>query len=106
MIPRPPRSTRTYTPFPDTTLFRSLPGSAREENIGAPADAGKADADAAATEAAEKLDTPGSTKFYSNPLDPQAFKDLFGPIFKDLFGWAGCEFATWEDGEIRRASGR
>src|SRR3546814_19849221 len=23
MIPRPPRSTRTDTPFPDTTLFRS-----------------------------------------------------------------------------------
>src|SRR3546814_18009308 len=24
MIPRPPRSTRTYTPFPYTTLFRSI----------------------------------------------------------------------------------
>src|SRR3546814_12409124 len=27
MILRPPRSTRTDTLFPDTTLFRSLPGS-------------------------------------------------------------------------------
>src|SRR3546814_6248356 len=49
MIPRPPRSTRTDTLFPDTTLFRSPPGPLRRgpvvvlvepqlgENIGAAA---------------------------------------------------------------------
>src|SRR3546814_8771419 len=30
MIPRPPRSTRTDTLFPDTTLFRSLPVGRRD----------------------------------------------------------------------------
>src|SRR3546814_12803175 len=30
MIRRPPRSTRTYTLFPDTTLFRSAVGAAEQ----------------------------------------------------------------------------
>src|SRR3546814_17491702 len=38
MIRRPPKSTRTYTLFPYTTLFRSIPG--------APADLDTIDADA------------------------------------------------------------
>src|SRR3546814_5954266 len=33
MIPRPPRSTRTYTPFPYTTRFRSVCGG--EHAVGA-----------------------------------------------------------------------
>src|SRR3546814_17028179 len=35
MIPRPPRSTRTDTLFPYTTLFRSIEGEGRDEERGA-----------------------------------------------------------------------
>src|SRR3546814_16008597 len=44
MIRRPPRSTRTDTPFPYTTLFRSLPRSSRSK--GRPSVRNKALADA------------------------------------------------------------
>src|SRR6056297_388663 len=39
MIRRPPRSTRTDTLFPYTTLFRSLLPSPRKQQVVAPADA-------------------------------------------------------------------
>src|SRR3546814_5860342 len=36
MIPLPPRSTRTYTLFPDTTLFRSRAHEHDERRLGVP----------------------------------------------------------------------
>src|SRR3546814_11629944 len=45
MIRRPPRSTRTYTLFPDTTLFRSaLQRDHLEQRVGALAPLGPSDA--------------------------------------------------------------
>src|SRR3546814_4228765 len=43
MIRRPPRSTRTDTLFPSTTLFRSRPGVGTPARAGAPAAAQHAD---------------------------------------------------------------
>src|SRR3546814_14400907 len=54
MIRRPPRSTRTDTPFPYTTLFRS-PGRARREQAGQRGIAAEADDDGG-VEVADQVD--------------------------------------------------
>lgn len=80
---------------------------AAEGPPGASATAGAADGEkpaAGALPAPEKGAAEAATavqkspKFYSNPLDPQAIKDLWGPVFRDVLGWAGKALdRQWDD---------
>src|SRR3546814_13399299 len=73
-VPRPPRSTRTDTLFPDTTLFRSFPnqGAARAQIAGAEAESQAALARFDGTVLTALRETETALSAYGHDLDRRA----------------------------------
>src|SRR3546814_8857562 len=105
MIRRPPRSTRTDTLFPYTTLFRSvLPGRAKGLHL---ADDGRAQAEAVAQRIKALHDARraaeggvGITAIYASPMERT--QETAAPIARALdlrtrtrAGLVECDFGQW-----------
>src|SRR3546814_1680157 len=83
MIRRPPRSTRTDTLFPYTTLFRSFP------SLPAPFDGLGVILNYAYTESSLQVESPDSGRIFKLPLIVLS-KHVFNPtVFYEKGGFAG-----------------
>src|SRR3546814_13562115 len=101
MIRRPPRSTRTDTLFPYTTLFRSYAGGTEQTvtftiTLAPPADS---DLDVASTLAGLDLAVSATAR------DGALVSDPTGPIAIDEIGRAACRGRVCRDGELSVVGG-
>src|SRR3546814_15307809 len=79
---RPPRSTRTDTPFPDTTLFRPLEGRAGQAALPRRGDDRARGAQTLARDRRVRRDEPGQTQVHGQTRD--LLNLVVGEIGRDL----------------------